>query len=360
MINKDFFAALSDLEREKKIDRATFIESLEAGLASAYKRESGEARNVIVVLNETKNSINFYAYKTVVEVVEDPEKEISLEDAVAIKSTYKVGDMIKEDITPKDFSRIAAQTAKQVITQRLNDHHKSMVIEEMNDKEGEILNAIVRRIENDTVYVEMTGSQLEGVMMPADQIKGEKYAIGDVIKVYVKTTRTSSRGSTQVLVSRANIGFVKRLFEMEVPEIKAGLVSIKHIVREAGYRTKMAVYAEDGSIDAVGSCIGNKGMRINSIVQQLNGEKIDVIGWCQDAPEYISRALSPARVMMVQVNEEEKTARAIVPDDKLSLAIGKAGQNVRLAAKLTGWKIDVKPYSSVQDLVDEALREDAE
>ncbi|MGN0771362.1 MAG: transcription termination factor NusA [Christensenellales bacterium] len=357
MVNKDFFAALDALEREKRIDKSVFIESLEAGLASAYKRETGEARNVLVVLNEAKSAINIYAYKTVVETVEDEEKEISLEDAKAIKSSYKVGDIVSEDITPKDFSRIAAQTAKQVITQRLNDHVKNMVLEEMNEKEGEILTAIVRRIENDTIYVEMTGSQLEGVMMPSDQIRGEKYNVGDVINVYVKTTRTSSRGATQVLVSRSNIGFVKRLFEHEVPEIKAGLVSIKHIVREAGYRTKMAVYSEDPSIDAVGSCIGNKGMRINSIVQQLGGEKIDVIGWCQDPLEYISRALSPAKVIMVQVNEDEKSARAIVPDDKLSLAIGKAGQNVRLAAKLTGWKIDVKPYSTVADMFNSAIEE---
>lgn len=349
MVNKDFFAALDELEKEKRIDKAVFIESLEAGLASAYKRQVGEARNVLVVLNEAKFSINIYAYKTVVETVEDPEKEISLEDAKAIKSTYKVGDIVSEDITPKDFSRIAAQTAKQVITQRLNDHVKNMVLEEMNEKEGEILTAIVRRVENDTVYVEMTGSQLEGVMMPSDQIRGEKYNVGDIINVYVKTTRTTTKGATQVLVSRSNIGFVKRLFEHEVPEIKAGLVSIKHIVREAGYRTKMAVFSEDPSIDAVGSCIGNKGMRINSIVQQLGGEKIDVIGWCQDPLEYISRALSPAKVIMVQVNENEKSAKVVVPDDKLSLAIGKAGQNVRLAAKLTGWKIDVKPYSSVAD-----------
>lgn len=357
MQNKDFFAALDLLEKEKKIDKQTFIESLEAGLASAYKRESGEARTIHVQLNEQRATINVYACRNVVEVVEDPEKEISLEDAQAIKSSYKVGDVVTEDITPKDFSRIAAQTAKQVITQRLNDVRKNLVLSEMSEKEGEIVTAIVRRVENDTVYVEMTGTQLEGVMLPSDQIKGERYNVNDVIKVYVKNTRTTARGTTQVMVSRSNIGFVKRLFELEVPEIKAGLIGIKRIVREAGYRTKMAVYAEDPSIDPVGSCIGAKGMRINSIVAQLNGEKIDVIGWCADPLEYISRALSPAKVIMVQVNEEEKSARAIVPDDKLSLAIGKAGQNVRLAARLTEWKIDVKPFSSVSDSLDSELSE---
>lgn len=354
MINKDFFAALDMLEKEQKIEKNVFIESLEAGLASAYKRETGEARNVMVQLTEARNLIKVFAYKTVVEEADlvDPDKEITLEEAKQIKANYKVGDAVSEDVTPKDFSRIAAQTAKQVIMQRLNDVKKSLVLDEMNEKEGEILTAIIRRIDNDTVYLEMSGSQLEGVLMPTDQVRGETYKVGDVIKVYVKNIRTSAKGMSQVMVSRSNIGFVKRLFELEVPEIKAGLVSIKKIVREAGYRTKMAVYAEDNTIDAVGSCIGQKGMRINSIVQQLNGEKIDIIAWCSDPLEYVSRALSPAKVMMVQVNEEERSARAIVPDDKLSLAIGKAGQNVRLAAKLTDWKIDVKPYSAVQEAID--------
>ncbi|MEG1535697.1 MAG: transcription termination factor NusA [Clostridia bacterium] len=350
MINKDFFAALNELEREKRIDKAVFIESLEAGLVSAYKKECGEARNVSVQLNEEKGSITAIAYKTIVEEVADPEKEISLEDAKEIKASYKVGDLVAEEISPKNFTRIAAQTAKQVIMQRLNDVHKNMVLDEMNEKEGEILTAIVRRVENDTVYLEMSGTQLEGVMMLSDQIKGERYEVNGVVKVYVKSTRSTPRGSTQVIVSRSNIGFVKRLFELEVPEIKEGLISIKKIVREAGYRTKIAVFAEDESVDAIGACIGNKGMRINSIVQQLNGEKIDVINWCADPLEFIARALSPADVLMVQLNADDKCARAVVPDGKLSLAIGKAGQNVRLAAKLTEWKIDVKPYSSVEEM----------
>ncbi|MEG2413860.1 MAG: transcription termination factor NusA [Clostridia bacterium] len=350
MINKDFFAALNELEREKRIDKAVFIESLEAGLVSAYKKECGEARNVSVQLNEEKGSITAIAYKTIVEEVADPEKEISLEDAKEIKASYKVGDLVAEEISPKNFTRIAAQTAKQVIMQRLNDVHKNMVLDEMNEKEGEILTAIVRRVENDTVYLEMSGTQLEGVMMLSDQIKGERYEVNGVVKVYVKSTRSTPRGSTQVIVSRSNIGFVKRLFELEVPEIKEGLISIKKIVREAGYRTKIAVFAEDESVDAIGACIGNKGMRINSIVQQLNGEKIDVINWCSDPLEFIARALSPSEVLMVQLNADDKCARAIVPDGKLSLAIGKAGQNVRLAAKLTEWKIDVKPYSSVEEM----------
>ncbi|MDE5549335.1 MAG: transcription termination factor NusA, partial [Clostridia bacterium] len=316
-------------------------------LAVAYKKESGEARPVMVVLNPQRSEIKIYAYKTVVEEVLDPEKEISLEEAKQKKNAYKVGDIIKEEVTPKTLSRIAAQTAKQVIMQRNNEIVKELIKDEMNNKEGEIVKGIVRRIENDTVYLEMAGTQLEGVMLPSEQIRGERYNVNDVINVYVKNVRTTLRGTTQVMVSRACNGFVKKLFEMEVPEIKANLVNIKRIVREAGYRTKMAVYAEDSSIDAVGSCIGQKGMRINSVVQELGGEKIDVIGYSQDMGEYISRALSPAKVIAVMLKPEEKSARAIVEDDKLSLAIGKSGQNVRLAAKLTEWKIDVKPFSSV-------------
>ena len=347
MINKDFFLALEALETEKKIEKEQFLASLEAGLAVAYKKESGEARPVMVVLNPARSEIKVYAYKTVVEEVVDKEKEISLEDAKKIKHAYKVGDIVKEEVTPKTLSRIAAQTAKQVITQRNNEIIKEHVKDEMNNKEGEIVKGIVRRIENDTVYLEMAGTQLEGVMLPSEQIRGEKYHVNDVLNVFVKNVRTTLRGATQVMVSRASNGFVRKLFEMEVPEIKANLVNIKKIVREPGYRTKMAVYAEDSAIDAVGSCIGQKGMRINSVVQELGGEKIDVIGYSQDMGEYISRALSPAKVIAVMLKPEEKSARAIVEDDKLSLAIGKAGQNVRLAAKLTEWKIDVKPYSSI-------------
>lgn len=301
----------------------------------------------MVKLDDTKNSIKVYAYRTVVAEIVDEEKEILPEDAKKIKSSYKLGDKVLEDVTPKNFSRIAAQTAKQVIMQRLNDATRDAVYSEMSEKEGEIMTAVVRRKEGDTVYVEMTGSQLEGVLGPQDQIKGEVLNVNDVIKVYVKRVRTSAYSGTQVMVSRSSAGFVRRLFELEVPEIRSGLVQIKNIVREAGYRTKIAVYSEDSNIDAIGSCIGNKGVRVNAIVNELAGEKIDVIQWCADPLEFVARSLSPAQVKMVQINELEKSAKVIVADDKLSLAIGKQGQNARLAAKLTGWKIDVKPYSSI-------------
>lgn len=348
MINKEFFAALDLLEKEKKINKNVFISALEAGLATAYKKEFSEARDISVKLNPERSLIKVYAYQTVVEEVEDEDKEISLIDAKAIKNSYKVGDTISEDVTPKNFSRIAAQTAKQVIMQRLNDAKKEIVLGEMKEKGGEILNSVIRRVDNGNVYVEILSNQLQGVMRPSDQIRGERYNINDTIKVYVKKINDSTR-DMNVFVSRSAAGFVRRLFELEVPEIKAGLVTIKAIVREAGYRTKIAVASEDSNIDAVGSCIGPKGSRINAIVAEINGEKVDVINWCSDPLEFVARSLSPAKVVMVQVNDDKHSAKVIVPDDKLSLAIGKDGLNAKLAARLTEWKIDIKPQSSVME-----------
>ncbi|HPD02242.1 MAG: transcription termination factor NusA [Christensenellales bacterium] len=346
MVNKEFFAALKALENEKRISQKMLIESLEAGLASAYKKEFGESRTIAVRINDEKQTIKVYVYRQIVAEVEDPDKEIELSEARQIKPNCKLGEVLIEDITPKNFSRIAAQTAKQVVMQRINDAKRDQVFAEMSEKEGEIMNAIIRRKEGANIFVEMTVSQMEGILMLADQIPTETYNVNDTIKVYIKKVRTTNRGA-QVVVSRSSAGFVKRMFEMEVPEIRSGLVSIKSIVREAGYRTKLAVAAEDPNVDAIGACIGNKGVRVNAIVAELGGEKIDVIEWCSDPLEFISRALSPAKVLMVSITEDAKSAKVIVPDDKLSLAIGKQGQNARLAAKLTGWKIDVKPYSSI-------------
>ena len=356
MINKDFFLALNQLESEGKIDKDLVLSSLEAAIAQAYKKEYGEGRNIVVQLNESQGLIRIIAYKTVVETVEDPEKEISLEDALKLKSTYKLGDMVGDELTTKDFSRIVAQSAKQLFTQRIGDENKRRTLEDLSQKEGEIVTGMIRRIDGDTIYLELTTSQtsrVDAIMLAADQIKGEKYTVGTALKVYIKNVKPDSKGRAQVLVSRAHKDFVKRLFEMEVPEIKAGLVKIRKIVREAGYRTKLAVYSDEPSVDAVGACIGQKGVRINAIVQELHGEKIDVIGWCSDQALYIARSLSPAQVTMVKVNEEDKTSIAIVPDEKLSLAIGKKGLNVRLAAKLTDWRIDVKPMSAAAQLLSE-------
>lgn len=345
MVNKDFFLALDELEKEKRIKKEIFIEALETALVIAYKRHMGTAKAVEVKLVPEKNTIKIMAYQTVVETVEDKESEISLEDARLLKRNYKVGDRVAEEVSSKEFGRIAAQTAKQVIMQKLREVEGEMAYNELSQKEDEIVSCIVRRIEGKNVYVEI--NKLEAVLMPQDQSPVDKFNVGDRIKVYVKKIKIGTKGP-QIIVSRSVPGFVKRLFEMEVPEIANGLVTINAIVRESGYRTKMAVHSEDPNIDPVGACVGNRGMRVNAIVSELGGEKIDIIHWCEDSLEFIARALSPAKVVMVQVNDEEHSARAIVMDDMLSLAIGKDGQNARLAARLTNWKIDVKPYSSLK------------
>ena len=309
----------------------------------------GEAKNALVKLNPEKNTIKIYSYKTVVNEVEDPDKEISLEDARAIKKSYDVGDSVVNEESTKDFGRIAAQTAKQVVMQRLKEIERQMAISELSEKEDELLTTVVKRIDNGNIYVQIAGSHTEGIMTENDQIPGEKFNVGDRIKVYVKKIKESFKG-TQVQVSRGNIGFVRKLFELEIPEIASGDVVIKNIARDAGNRTKVAVFSDKPNIDALGACVGNRGVRINTIVSEMNGEKIDLVLYSDDPLEYIARALSPAKVLSVETNESLKASRVVVPDDKLSLAIGKSGQNVRLAARLTGWKIDVKPASEVEGL----------
>ncbi|HOO22302.1 MAG TPA: transcription termination factor NusA [Clostridia bacterium] len=347
MINQEFFLALDQLERERKLNRDLLISSIEAGLASAYKKEMGESRVVRAKINEEKGNIEFFAYQTVVEGEPENDSELSLEEARDIKPDAEIGDVLGENVTPKALSRIAAQTAKQVIMQRINEAIREQVAAEMNDKEGELMTAIIRRIDNGVVYVEITNFQMEGVMAPADQVPGEKYSIGDKIKVYVKKLRETTRG-TQVVVSRSCAGFVKKLFEIEVPELRSKLVKVKSIVREAGFRTKMSVYTEDPNLDALYACIGQKGERVNSIVSELNGEKIDVILYSPNINEYITRALNPAKsIISIKLSEDEKRAEVVVADDKLSLAIGKGGINAKLAARLTGVKLDIKSLSSM-------------
>ena len=347
MINKDFFQALADLESEKNINKEQFIEALESALTSAYKKAYGEAKSAAVKLNPEKATIKIYSYKTIVEEVEDPEKQISLADAKLIKKSFKIGDEVAEEVSTKEFGRIAAQTAKQVVMQKLREIEREKALSEISQKEDELITTIVKRVENGTVYVQLAGTSMEGVMLEGDQIPGEKYVIGQRIKVYVKKIKESFKG-TQVQVSRSNVGFVKKIFEIEVPEIASGDVVIKNIARDAGSRSKVSVYSTKTHIDALGSCVGNRGARINTIMNELNGEKIDLVLYSEDPLEYIAKALSPAEVNSVEINESLKASRVIVPDDKLSLAIGKMGQNVRLAARLTGWKIDVKSQSKVE------------
>lgn len=352
MVNKDFFKALDDLEQERKIDKATFIQTLETALTSAYKKVYGEAKSAMVKLYPERNTIRIYSYKTVVDEVTDEDKEISLEEARKQKKSYKVGDIVAVEETTKDFGRIAAQTAKQVVMQKLRELERQQAASELSEKEDELLTTVVKRIDGDNVFVQIAGTNTEGALMKQDQIPGDKFQVGDRVKVYVKKIKDSFRGP-QIQVSRSNIGFVRKLFELEIPEVASGEVIIKNIARDPGNRTKVAVYSDKPNVDAVGACVGNRGSRINTIVNELNGEKIDLVEYSDDPLEYIARALSPAKVLSVETNDSLNMSQVIVPDDKLSLAIGKGGQNVRLAAKLTGWKIDVKPESYVKPVKEE-------
>lgn len=351
MINKDFFQALEDLEAEKKIDKDTFITTLETALTSAYKKMYGQAKSAMVKLNPEKATIKIYSYKTVVDEVQDSDKEISLSEARLIKKSYKVGDIVTTEESTKDFGRIAAQTAKQVVMQKLKEMERQMALSELSEKEDELLTTIVKRIDNGTVYVQISNTHTEGVMLPSDQIPGEKFNVGDRVKVYVKKIKDSFKG-TQIQVTRSNVGFVRKLFELEIPEVASGDIVIKNIARDPGNRTKVALQTAKPNLDPIGTCVGFHGQRIDTISSELNGEKIDLIEYSDDALEYIAKALSPAKVISVETNESLHSSRVIVPDDKLSLAIGKNGQNVRLAARLTGWKIEVKPESatSIQEL----------
>ncbi len=348
MENKEFFAALADLVREKGISEEVFLETLKNALNSAYKKQFEGGAEVFVDIDPEKGTISFKAVRYVVEEVEDKDKEISLEDALKINPDLKVGDTIVRSFIPKDFGRIAAQTAKQVILQKLHETERDNTFSAFSDKEGELMEGTIRKMDERNVYVELGDKKIEGVMLPQDRTPGEKYAIGDKIKVFVKRVKNSGRNS-QILVSRTAQGLVKKLFEQQVPEIEQGLVEVKEIAREAGHRTKMAIYSNDSRVDAVGACVGNKGSRVNAVVEELGGEKIDLIVWSENPLEFISKALSPATVISV-TEVGEKSAIAVVPDDKLSLAIGRDGQNARLAARLTGWKIDVKSASAAEKL----------
>ena len=346
--DREFFLALDQLSKERKLDKDLLIKSIEAGLSSAYKKEMGESRTVVAKLNEEAGRIEYYAYQKVVDGEPQEDNELSLEEAHDIDPNAKVGDIIGEDITPIKLSRIAAQTAKQVIMQRINEAIREQIASEMNDKEGELVSAVVRRIESGIVYVEITGSQMEGVLGVSDQCPTDDYHVGDIIKVFVKRVRENAYGNTQVVVSRSCAGFVKKLFEVEVPELKSGLVKVKNIVREAGNRTKMVVYTDDPNLDALSSCIGIRGERVNSIVGQLGGEKIDVILYTSNITEYIIRCLNPLKsVISIKVDEENKRAEVIVPDNKLSLAIGKGGMNAKLASRLVGMKLDIRAMSAI-------------
>ena len=351
--NNEFIEALNDLARERHIDREMLFTAIETALVAAYKRNyENNGGNVRVSIDRERGEVEVFARKKVVEEVEDPQTEISLAEARQLNPAYCEDDLIEEKITPRQFGRIAAQTAKQVVVQKIREAERGGIYNEYVEKENEILTAVVDRVEGKDVYVEL--GRTEGCLEAAQQMPGETFAPGDRLKVYVLEVTGGKNGKgPQILVSRTHSGLVKRLFEIEVPEIQSGVVQIKSIAREAGSRTKMAVDSTDVMIDPVGACVGPRGMRVENVGAELKTEKIDIIRWSKEPAEYIANALNPARVIHVAVNEKEKSARIIVPDNQLSLAIGKEGQNARLAAKLTGWKIDIKSQSQVADMISE-------
>ena len=337
--------AFEQLGKEKGIAPEVLFEAIEAALISAYKRNFSSAQNVRVSLERTTGEIHVYARKNVVEEVKDDRLEIDLAEARLLDVRYELDDIVEIEVTPKNFGRIAAQTAKQVVVQRIREAERGIIYDEFSNRESDILNGIVQRIEQKNVYIDL--GKAEAILAPSEQITGEVYKHGDRLKTYIIEVKKTTKGP-QILVSRTHPGLLKRLFELEVPEIHDGIVEIKSVAREPGLRSKFAVHSRDENVDAVGACVGHKGMRVQSIVNELRGEKIDIVKWNTDPAKYIANALSPAKVVSVEINEVDKVSRVVVPDYQLSLAIGKEGQNARLAAKLTGWKIDIKSESQAQ------------
>ncbi|WP_099158135.1 transcription termination factor NusA [Virgibacillus ndiopensis] len=344
-MSSQLFDAIDFLEKEKGIDKDILLEALEAALISAYKKNFKSAGNVRVDLDESEGAMRVFARKTIVDEVEDSQQEISLEEAKKIDPNYDLEDVIEVEVTPKDFGRIAAQAAKQVVTQRIREAERGVIFSEYADRAEDVMTGIIQRMDPRFVYVNL--GKIEAKLPEAEQMPTEDYYVHDRIKVFVTKVENTSKGP-QIYISRSHPGLLKRLFEMEVPEIYDGVVEIKSVAREAGDRSKISVYADDPEIDPVGSCVGQKGQRVQAIVNELKGEKIDVVQWSEDPVVYVSNALSPSKVVEVLVDEEEKATTVIVPDYQLSLAIGKRGQNARLAAKLTGWKIDIKSESEAR------------
>ncbi len=351
-MSAELLQALEQLEKERGINKETLIEALEQALISAYKRNFGSSQNVEVGIDKVTGDIRVYALKTIVDEVNDIATEMSLEQAKMFGADFEIGDIVEVEVTPRKFGRIAAQTAKQVIMQRIREAERGIVFEEFSNREEDIVNGIVSRFDRRNIIIDL--GRAEGVLPPSEQTPGEKYNIHDRIKVYVINVKKTNK-SPQIFVSRTHPGLVKRLLELEVPEIADGTVEIKTIAREAGSRTKIAIASRNEDVDPVGACVGQRGSRIRAIVDELNGEMIDVIKWSSNDEEYIAASLSPAKVLQVELDEENKMAKVIVPDFQLSLAIGKEGQNARLAAKLTGWKIDIKSESQLKNHLEEQL-----
>lgn len=345
--SKELFNAIDQIYEEKGITREYLIESLKLALEAAYRKNYDTNESIIVDLNE--QSIKVFAVKEVVEVVEDKNLQISLEDAKNITKRAKIGDTVNVEVTPKNFGRIAAVTGKQIIVQRLREAERNLVYTQYSDKEGQIVVGVVQRTDKFGTIVDL--GRVEALIPLKEQISSEKLETHQRIKAYVVSVTESGKFGPQIVLSRKDPNFVKRLFELEVPEIIDGIVEIKGVAREAGSRTKIAVWSNDENIDPVGSLVGKKGMRIQPIIDELNGERIDVIPYSEDVPSYIINAISPAPILAIDINDEEKIATVVVPDDALSYAIGAGGQNVRLAAVLTGWKIDIKTETQIKEAV---------
>src|SRR3989475_959420 len=346
-MNVELMKALEQIEEEKGIGKEVIIEAIEAALLSAYKKNYGaSAQNMRIEVDRETGEMRAYQIRTIVETVEDEHAQIWLAEAQQWDPSAKIGDMVEVEVTPRDFGRIAAQTAKQVVVQRLREAERDMVYKEFRDREGDIVTGTVQRVERRSVYMDL--GRIEAVLPPTEQVPREGYRQNDRVKAYVVEVKQGTRGP-QIVVSRTHPGLLKRLFEIEVPEIYEGIVEIRAIAREAGARSKVAVVSRDRNVDAVGSCVGPKGSRVQSIVDELRGEKIDIVPWASDSAIFVASALSPAKVIRVEISDETKTALVIVPDNQLSLAIGKEGQNARLAAKLTGWRIDIKSDSQIKE-----------
>lgn len=353
-MSSELIKALNEIEKERGIPQDALIDAIKTALNTAYRKNFGTTQNVSVDFNEITGEVQVFSQKRVVEVVEDARQEIGLPEATELYPDCKVEDMIYVEATPGDFGRIAAQTAKQVVMQKLREAERSLIYEEFLQREGEIVTGTVQRVEARTVYVSL--GRVEGIMLPGDQISNERYNVGQRIKAYIYEVKNSTKGPN-IYLSRAHPHFLRRLFELEVPEIYDGVVEIKSIAREAGFRSKISVHSTEENVDSVGACVGPRGLRVQNIVSELGGEKIDIIKYDREPERFIANALSPSKVLAVYIDEANKVATVVVPDYQLSLAIGKEGQNARLAAKLTSWKVDIKSESQFfeeTDLDDEA------
>lgn len=349
-MNQDFIQALEEIEKDKGVDKEIIFDALESALISSYKKNFGSAQNVEVEMDRETGDISLYALKEVVEEVEDKNLEISLDNARKLNVSYNLGDTVRIKLEPENFGRIAAQTAKQVVIQRIKDAERDVIFEDYTDRENEIITGEVRRVSNRNVFFDL--GRTEALLPVQEQIMGEHYGQGERFKLLLVEVKRTTKGP-QVIVSRSHPNLIKRLFEMEVPEIVEGLVEIYSIAREAGSRTKIAVFSKDPSVDPLGSCVGFKGNRVKAIVDQLHDEKIDIVIYEKNIEDFIANALSPSKVVDVFIKENLKEALVIVPDYQLSLAIGKEGQNARLAAKLTNWKIDIKSESQFEEYLQE-------